>query len=164
MRFSPFGDARRPRRAGAGGAVDQKHRVVARDVSIDGCIVGIAGSTVRAEGVAVTSSAAAGIYADFGVTGRDVVSSGDGTYGVVVPYGPVRLRDLTANGNGWQGILARRAVLRDSTVTNNDAAGFGIDVGTLVRPNLVAVTCGKSAQEPFLAHVSGPPWGVCAND
>lgn len=149
---------------GVHGDVNHKHHVVVRDVSIDGCTSGIGGSSVRADDVSITNSTGSGLYADFGVAGRNVVSSGNGTYGVVVPYGRVQIRNLTASGNGWQGVLAARAALRDSTVIGNDAAGFGIDIGTSFRPNLVAVTCGLSAREPFLAHVSGPSWGVCAND
>jgi len=145
------------------GGIDDRRRVIASNLDVVGCTIGIAGSSVRVDDVSVTGSLAAGIYADFGVIGKNVVASNNGTFGVVVPYGPVRIRNLTANGNGWQGVLAAKASLRDSTVTGNDVAN-GIDIGTTHRPSLKAVTCGLSAHEPFLAHVAGPPWGVCAND
>jgi hypothetical protein len=146
------------------GALNGRHRVVVGNVSIDGCRSGIGGSTVRAHDVSITNSEQSGLYADFGVSGRNVVSSGNGAYGVVVPYGAVRIRNLTATGNHWQGVLAAVAGLRDSTVTGNDAASFGIDIGTLHRPGLVSTSCGLSAHEPYLAPIAGPPWGVCAND
>jgi hypothetical protein len=148
----------------AHGNVKDKHRVNARNVTIDGCTLGIAGNTVRANDVSITNGVAAGLYADFGVTGAHILSSGNGTYGVVVPYGTVRVHDLSATDNGWQGVLATLAVLSDSVVTGNDVGGFGIDIGTSLRPRLRDVDCGLSAHEPFLAHVAGPPWGVCTND
>ena len=81
-----------------------------------------------------------------------------------MPYGAVRIRNLTATGNHWQGVLAAVAGLRDSTVTGNDVASFGIDIGTLHRPGLVSTSCGLSAHEPYLAPIAGPPWGLCTND
>jgi hypothetical protein len=74
------------------------------------------------------------------------------------------MRELTATGNGWQGVLAPKVMLQQSTVTGNDAAYFGIDIGSMFKPRLNDVSCGLSAQEPAIDHVAGPPWGVCAND
>lgn len=140
-----------------------RRRVEVRDLSILRCGLGVGASHVRIRDSRIEGGDT-GIYSDFGTVARNVTSIGHSKYGMVTPYRRVRGRNLTVTDNGWTGILARGVSLRSSTVTGNDTAFFGIDIATTARPRLREVTCGRSAQQSALAHLSGPPWGVCAND
>ena len=68
---------------------------------------------------------------------------------------------LVATDNGEEGLVATRALLTDSTLTGNDAAGEGVDLRATSRPVLVNTTCGRSGRIP---SDTGESWGVCTGD
>ncbi len=106
------------------------------------------------------------LYANYRITGSDVVTSNNDRFGVWTAAGSMRLKRLTATNNGWFGVIATqggRVILSDSTVTGN-AAGFGdIDVSSFRMPHLRQVACGKSTQSASV-FLTSPSWSVCAND
>lgn len=92
------------------------------------------------------------------VKGTNVTASGNGLQGIFAER--VRVQSLTATGNGAEGVIGVKGLkLESSTVTGNDAAGAGVDIVAGRRPRLIETTCGRSA-----SFEDGTPWGVCASD
>jgi hypothetical protein len=89
------------------------------------------------------------------------------------PYDGVRVRKikafgLTITGNGGNGIVGDRVMLRDSTVTGNGGGQFCIDnpgdcfdINSYERPKAVNVVCGTSGSSSDGAL---PTWGICSSD
>lgn len=129
-------------------------KVKARNVTCTDCgRMGIVGGTVRAEDVVVTGCASAGIDAFYGkarVIRATVTNNG------VAPV----------SGDGSGGVVARRAVLVDSTVTGNFAGQLlapsdtPMDVFTDRKPRLVRSTCVYSG----IYGNYDTAWGVCTAD
>lgn len=112
----------------------------------------------------------AGVVASRGVSGRDIVASGNAEGGLQYgfPSGG-RLLRLTAIGNTGPGVYAGGRAVRiiDSVVTGNTRDGEPVDIRAFQHPSLSNTTCGTSASvllDPPGNDDLGPPWGVCTDD
>jgi hypothetical protein len=136
-------------------------KTVATDAMFDHNIVGIMGD-VKATNVDASNNMTGGIAAGRKASGSNVVTSGNGAFGIEVVGGSVRMSNLVADDNGTVGIYAQKVRLRDSDVTGNNGFALGIDVASASKPGLRNTTCGKSHQ--LLASIIPTPWGVCSQD
>ncbi|TMA51108.1 MAG: hypothetical protein E6J76_10640 [Deltaproteobacteria bacterium] len=117
---------------------------------------------VSATNVTVTNSGNVygAVYANARLRGANVTVTANPEYGVFC-NGSVKVSGLVATDNGEEGLVATRALLTDSTLTGNDAAGEGVDLRATSRPVLVNTTCGRSGRIP---SDTGESWGVCTGD
>ena len=84
---------------------------------------------VSATNVTVTNSGNVygAVYANARLRGANVTVTANPEYGVFC-NGSVKVSGLVATDNGEEGLVATRALLTDSTLTGNDAAGEGVDL------------------------------------
>jgi hypothetical protein len=101
------------------------------------------------------------------ITGKNLTVTGDHGPAAMDARRAVRLFDSTVENNDGIGIIARRtAMLRTTTVLNNDLAN-GFDVAAGRMPRLSSSACGKSVVVPIpfsLPDSNAGTWGVCLND
>ena len=134
-------------------------RVALRDVTVSGNTEwGIAVfGRIHVRNVTAIGNGISGIFSSVDVKGNHVIASGNGLLGINGNL-DVKLRNLTAVNNGSFGVAAGRARLSKSTVTDNDAAGDGIDILSQAPPVVRKTVCGKSSD------AFGGSWGVCTDD
>ena len=98
------------------------------------------------------------------VSGSQIVASGNGapnesSNGIIADT--VRIDQLTAQHNLGPGVSAQHMRLQNSTVTENNGLGIGVDLASSSRPRLRETTCGRSQK---FGSVAGDDWDVCLND
>jgi hypothetical protein len=144
-------------------------RMAVQDVifraNTNGIYIPLAGQLV-AERVVASDNTEIGIWAS-GVRGSDIEASRNGSQGLVA-NGRLRVRRVDATANGGPGIVggAKSSHVKDSVVTDNDAAGDGYDIQSTGPVRLTRTTCGRSAK---LRYVSQEEFKIvgsfgCAND
>ncbi len=136
---------------GCTGAALLVGKLNAEDVVLDANpgsgIGGVASTTVKADGLAVTGNA----FSD----GCDVY----GCSGIEARV--LRGSNVVVTGNAGIGIKGKSVNLRDSTVSDNVRAGVLKDLVTSVAPRLRNVDCGVSLGWGSAGTTN---WGVCAFD
>jgi hypothetical protein len=148
--------------------LNDRGKLIATDVAIEDTGSGIHAMKMTLTNVSVSGTLDFGIYAPKAgaVFGTNVVVNDSARGGIVA--GKVRIRNLTATGNGTGsfgadggGVYADQIKLVDSTVTGNLELGAPADLLAARRPKLVNTVCEHSVdtQSP-----TDEPWGVCAND
>ena len=144
-------------------------RLTVRDVAFQGNTNGIyipLSGKLFAERVVVNDNAEIGIWASR-VRADGIEANRNGGAGVQA-NGRLRVRGLNATANGGPGVEggAKRSHVKDSVVTDNDAAGDGYDIRSTGPVRLTRTTCGRSAK---LRYVSQEEFKVvgsfgCADD
>ena len=127
-------------------------RIVARDVAFRGNRSGILipkSGVLDAERVIASDNAEMGLWAHR-VRAVDVEASRNGSEGLVGNR-TLRLRNVTANDNGREGIrclgfVCGRSRVVGGTAMGNDALGDGYDIASTGPVRLRDVTCGRSAR------------------
>ena len=162
--------------------------IAVNDSGLDGIFINWPGSII-ADNVTVNGNASAGIYNDPKVKGSNITANLNGSYGIVAHS--IVATGVETKGNAMGGVSSRRiaritglasmnnagpglesqghVMLLDSTLSDNDASGDGIDILSTRQPRLSNTTCSRSERmicEPrsWDCTRTGESWGVCSLD